>query len=97
MINAVPFEPDDALGWVERKAREAFSIDDKRGVRIFAAVARRESLVQLQSQLSAFSIFTMWWQSGSGSLMLYVQEMADARRQLEPACNVTTTPAQVRA
>ena len=41
VVNDVPFAPDDALGWIrgwmERQSREAFAIDAKRGVRIFAA------------------------------------------------------------
>ena len=34
MIASVPFEPDNALGWMEQKVREAFVIDARQGVRI---------------------------------------------------------------
>jgi hypothetical protein len=102
MLNAVPFEPDVALGWMERTARERFHLQPREGVRMFASVDGRPDLVQLQSDLSALSIFTRWWQHGHGSLKLYAEVCADARWQHEAVlgdhgANVAATPAQVRA
>jgi hypothetical protein len=61
---------------MERTARDAFHIQPREGVRMFASVDGRPDLVQLQSDLSALSIFTRWWQHGHGSLKLYAEVCA---------------------